>query len=180
MLVQTDIRKLKNDYVLGEEAYEMLREDTDNQMQKYRLHDQEEMKNEARKSGLKLHSSEFIARIHRIAPHVQVRKGSFDDFLTLWVPNPGAEFQNDDKRGCQYIQAAFTQGWLPEHTFVRVDDNNQIKAAQAGGVQQGWRTILLRLLQFRVVTWKQVMGEFGDVTGLHAKRWHETTREYRF
>lgn len=179
MLIQTDKSKLGDGFVKGDELYWKLYEETDAGMEQYRLHDQEEMKNEAFKSGHRMHSSELIARIHRIAPHVQVRKGAFDGFYTLWVPNSDPEFQDDDRKGHQYIQAAFYVGWLPEFTFVKVDQNNQIKSVQEGGVQKGWRTILIRLLEFGVVSWKQVIEEFGDATGTQASKWRQATLKFR-
>lgn len=179
MYVVTDKRRLGDKVLKAEEQYQHLHEENDRQLEKYREHDQEELKNEAMREGKRMHSSELIARVHRLAPHIQVRKGAFEGFLTLWVPNSNPEFQNDEKRGCQYLQAAFREGWLPEFTIVHVDDQNLIKSAQDGGIENSWRTILIRLLQFGVVGWKQVIEEFGDATGIQSNRWRQATRKFR-
>jgi hypothetical protein len=179
MYVVTDKRRLGDRFLKAEEQYHRLREENDSQLQKYREHDQEELKNEAMREGKRMHSSDLVARIRRIVPHIQVRKGAFEGFLTLWVPNPAPEFQNDEKRGCQYLQAAFREGWLPEFIIVHVDEQNLIKSAQDGGIENSWRTILIRLLQFNVVSWKQVIEEFGDATGIQANRWRQATQRFR-
>lgn len=179
MLVQCEKWRLGDGYLQGEEAYRKTWEETDAQLEQYRLSDQEELKKEHIRAGQRMHSSEFIHRLHKIKPLLVVRKGAFEGFLTLWYPNGAPEFQNDEKRGCEYLQSAFKQGWLPEFTWVKVDENNQIMEAQKGGVQQGWRTILVRLLQFKVLTWKQVVDEFGDAQGFQSKRWRMLTQEFR-
>jgi hypothetical protein len=173
MLVQTEKWKLGDGLLDFKQQSHKLKEENEALAAPQRERDQAELANQAMRSGQQLHSSEFIYRIHKLNPLIVVFRGRFEGFLTLYIPNADCE------NGLHYLQAAFYAGWMPEHTYVTLDDHQLIKTVQEGGIHRGWRTILLRLLQAGVVTWQQVMDEFGDATGLAATRWHKDTQRFR-
>lgn len=173
MLIQTDKSKLGDGQLNFIQQYHKLKEENEGTASKQREPDQAELANQEMRSGHQLHSSEFIYRIHKLNSSIMVRRGRFEGFLTLYIPDLACE------NGLRYLQAAFYAGWMPEHTFVTVDDHKLIRSVQEGGIHRGWRTILLRLLAAHVITWEQVMHEFGDAQGQATTRWRRETQKYR-
>lgn len=173
MLIQTEKWKLDDGQLDFIQQYHKLREENEVVASKQREADQDELADQEMRSRNQLHSSDFIYRIHKLNPHIVVRRGNIKGFLTLSIRNP------ELKNGLQYLNAAFYEGWIPEHTYVVEDDHGLIRNVEHGGIHRGWRTILLRLLTEHVITWEQVMDEFGDATGQSITRWRKETQKYR-
>lgn len=70
--------------------------------------------------------------------------------------------------------SGFPQGWLTEFSYTLVDARD-IPSEE----RRGWRTVLLKLMGRGVISWEQVVEEFGHSDGLNSERWMIHTEPYR-
>jgi hypothetical protein len=170
MLIKADSSQLGNKVLSKEEDLLRMYEDTESKVSKFRLPDHDDLKDEKLRSGQRLHSSDFIFKLRKLIDGLQIREGNIPGCVALY-----------DGRGneLKYLNASFQLGWMPEFTFIRVDRADLMMSAASGGVQQGWRTVLLRLLNSKTLTWEQVRREFGDARGEANTRWRQETQKFR-
>jgi hypothetical protein len=147
-----------------EESLTEYAEGTDRALDMYRLTGHEQMKQSWRKRGY-MHSSEFVLRIKKLNPLLFVRECI--NFPGDWA------FYCDVRNKMTYL-SIFSKGWMPEFSYLTVDERNL-----ADGEKRGWRTCLLRLLSWGALHWSEVQKEFGDGLGIGASMWREKTRPFR-
>jgi hypothetical protein len=72
--------------------------------------------------------------------------------------------------------SSFDKGEMPEFSFI-LCDYQEIPEQEV----RGWRTVLVRLLTLRALTWRQVKEEFDDpISDLNARRWYAETKQFRY
>jgi hypothetical protein len=153
--------------ISGREKLAGLKEDTNKQLERYRLSDHDELKKSEKRTGQMLYHTDVIRRIEKLT-HKRV-----------W-----AEDSNNDTNVCGFYTqfngakkfiCAFDKGPLPEFSHITTDERDlPIKE------MRGWRTVLTRLMQAKVITWAQVVYGFGDgIDHAAADRWNFNSRESR-
>lgn len=166
MTVVLDRRFLDGEFLVPKEALEKYRLTKIEPLHDlYRLYDHESFKDFERRRGFVLHSSEFIQRVRKLAPRLVVQHQiNFEDDWGFYV----------DVCGKLVYLSGFHNGWLTEFSYTFVDQRN-IPTEE----RRGWRTVLLRLMGRGVITWKQVVREFGNSDGLNSDRWMLYTEPFR-
>jgi hypothetical protein len=131
----------------------------------YRLSDHESFRDFERRKGEVLHSSEFVLRVQNINPalylHHQINFESDWGFYA-------------DIRGKLVYLSGFPKGWMTEFSYALIDQRNLPTEER-----RGWRTVLLRMLSKGMLSWEQVVSEFGDSEGFNSERWAVYTAPYR-
>lgn len=135
------------------------------QLDQYRLYDHASFKDFERRKGLVLHSSEFLLRLSQLDPSIRIHHQiNFSDDWGIYA----------DRGSVLAYLSAVPKGWLTEFSYALVDERDLPSEER-----RGWRTVLLRLLAFGVLTWRQVEKEFGDSEGFNSERWLTYTAPYR-
>jgi hypothetical protein len=166
MRIETDIKKLGDKGILSaEENLRRMYEETETRVRQYRTRDHELLKNERLRRGRMMHSSEFITRVRKLNPSIEII------YSRNW--KNGIGFYIRDKQGRKYL-GAIDEGWVPEFTVIQVDTADLQKS-----FNPAWRTVLIRLLRAGVLRWEQVIPEFGDPEGVASQRWRLETQEFR-
>lgn len=161
-----DHRFLDGEFLVPTEALEKYRVTKVEPLHdRYRLFDHASFKDFERRRGEVLHSSEFIYRVQKINPQIVVqRQINFEDDWGFY-----AGVLNK----LTYL-SGFHKGWLTEFSYTFVDQRD-IPTEE----RRGWRTVLLRLMGRGILSWEQVVGEFGNSDGLNSDRWNLYTEPYR-
>lgn len=135
--------------------------------ERYRLSDQLELKDKAKRTGEMLFHTELIRRVEKITHRQVWAEDSIRD-------KEVAGFYTQ-KQGVKTYICAFDKGPLPEFSIITTDDRDMpIKE------KRGWRTVLTRLMQAKVMTWPQVVYGFGDgIDHAASDRWSFNTRAAR-
>lgn len=131
----------------------------------YRLYDHDELKDFHRRKGKVVHSSRFIQHLLQIEPRLIIQQSVF------WENDWGLYFQCRDKL---LFVCQISKGWLTEFSWISVD-----KRDLPDDPHWGWRTVLLRCLNKGILTWEQVIREFGNCQGANADRWWTYTAPFR-
>jgi len=164
-MLTTTTKQLKR--ISLKEGLAGLKEDTNQQLDRYRLSDHAELKNTSKRTGQMLYHTDLIRRIEKLTHKRVWAEDSINDSAVC-----GFYTQH---KGVKKFICAFDKGPLPEFSHITTDERDlPIKE------KRGWRTVLTRLMQAQVITWPQVKYGFGD--GLdHAAsdRWTFNTREAR-
>ncbi len=135
---------------------------------RYRWPDQPEMVDAERRAGQRMHHTDLLRRVTRLNPAIFAEPSlNYDDSMGFYHVDPGS--------GNKRYLSCFLKGDMPEFSSIRTDWQN-IPEHEV----RGWRTVLVRLLSLRALTWRQVSDEFGDpVSDCNARRWYAETREFR-
>lgn len=166
MLIVPDSTKLGDGKLSPHEQLKKSFEETDSALMQYRLDDHEDLKNAEKRLGKPMQHQELIRRIERCNPRVWAEATINHD--------TGMNFYTNRKGVKTCLGAAFEKGWLPEFSIVFVD-----AADLPVKEKRGWRTVVVRLLKQRIITWEQVLNVFGDALGHNSKRWAMETQQYR-
>lgn len=166
MTTVLDRRFLDGEFLVASEALEKYQHERIEPLHDtYRLYDHQSFKNFERRRGFALHSSELVYRVHRLNPGIVVQHQiNFPGEWGLYVAVSNR---------LVYLSAV-PQGYLTEFSYTLVDEKDLPTEER-----RGWRTILLRLMARGVLTWKQVIAEFGNSDGLNSERWLVYSEPYR-
>jgi hypothetical protein len=175
-MLTTTTPRLKR--IAGQERLDGYKADTHKMLDRYRLADHEELKNTEKRTGQMLYHTDLIRRIEKLTHRRVWAEDSKHDsnvcgFYTS-VPNPDKLSADFGKPTKKYI-CAFDKGPLTEFSHIVTDERDlPIKE------KRGWRTVLTRLMQAKVLTWSQVVYGFGAGDD-HAssERWNANSRESR-
>lgn len=130
-----------------------------------RLWDHELFTDPETRRGFCLHSSEFIARVQQLNPLIYVRhQVNFEDDWGLYT----------DIGGKLVYLSGFPKGWMSEFSWAPKDENNLPTEEK-----RGWRTVLVLLMGKGLLTYQQVIEEFGESEGFNSERWAVYTQPYR-
>lgn len=143
-------------------------EDTDKRLDTYRLSDHTDLQNVEKRAGQPLTHQEFIRRVEKLTNRGVWAEDSYRD------PQNVSGFYTVKNREKTYI-CSFDKGVMPEFSLI-VTDSADLPIKE----KRGWRTVLTRLLQAKVITWPQVVYGFGDgQSHAAADRWSFNTRTFR-
>lgn len=142
-------------------------QDTDRQLERYRLSDHDDLKNAAKRLGSPLSHTDLIRRVEKITHRrVWAEDSNFDSNVVGFY---------HVKNGVKSFVCAFDKGPLPEFSII-VTDNADLPIKE----KRGWRTVLTRLLHARAISWSEVVYGFGD--GMYhaaSNRWNANTSKFR-
>jgi hypothetical protein len=152
----------------------MMYEQTDKDLARQRFPDQEDYKQKERRMGKRMLHTELVKRVLRLNG-----KLLYED--SRGVKDSGAFYLVANENGKQkkvYTGACFRKGWLPEWTTMKTDAAD---LPTQDGLTYGWRTVLQRLVQKQVITYRQVAETFGEVyrNDLCGKNWANFTAAFR-
>ena len=155
-----------------------LKADTHQQLNRYRLDDHSELKNQTKRTGQMLYHTDLIRRIEKITHRKVWAEDSKNDRTVCGFYTTGLDsnpLSDTYRKPVKKFICAFDKGPLPEFSHIITDERDlPIKE------KRGWRTVLTRLLQANVITWPQVKYGFGDGQDhAAADRWNAHTRESR-
>jgi hypothetical protein len=144
-------------------------EETDKDLARQRFPGQEDFKNAEKRMGKIMHSGDFIKRVLSMN-----RNLIFEE--SKWNRGHGAFYWMKGTRKV-YTAANFKLGWIPEWTIMKTDTAD---LPTRDGLTYGWRTPLMRLVEQRAVSKRQVDKIFGpDVPGdLRGKNWAIATQQF--
>ena len=135
-------------------------------LQQYRESDHSWFKDWNRRRGEMMHSSDLIYRLQKINPHIFVEQQiNFPEDWGLYV-EVGSRIQ--------YISAV-PKKWLTEFSYSIVDKRDLPLEER-----RGWRTVVVLCLLKGVLTWEEVLREFGEPQdGFNDQRWQETVMDFK-
>jgi hypothetical protein len=166
MLVSGDLERM-NAFLPAEEAFARYREEKIEPLyETYRLSDHNMLKNLHMRSGQWMHASELILKVQKLNRGI---------FVQQQINYPEEWGFYADVLGRQTYVSGFSKYWMREFSAIVVDDRNLME----GDELRGWRTVLLRLLSFGVLSWRSISRTFGDSEGVNASRWRAATQMYR-
>jgi len=124
-----------------------LAEDNDRRLQRYRLSNQEELKNSAARWGKPMHHSELILKLRRIVSGLHAVPGNIKGDISLCVAKGNT---------VEYVTYCH-EGNSPEYSIAHVDERNLPIQEQ-----RGWRTVVNRFKDAGLLTASQTRKEFGS------------------
>ena len=136
-------------------------------LQMYRQSDHDWFKDWSRRRGEMLHSSDLIARLQKINPHIFVQQQyNFEHDWGLYTSALGR---------IQFL-TGFPKGWLTEFSYAMVDDRDLPTEER-----RGWRTVLVYCLMKGAIDWDVAVREFGEPNDAwNEQRWCEVTVDFRY
>jgi hypothetical protein len=185
MLIETDINELGDKRLNEEEAVIRLRETCINQASGFRIEGGLDLEDVDRTRGPRYQFAEFISKLKRAAPELQVRDGSPGN-VALYFPRNLKELEKAtiewdplSKQDRFFLRHKYVSGLpkqpIQEYSSVEVDNTFSPKREI-----RGWRTILIALIQQGCCSYKNATKEFGDVgTDKRGWRWKEAMQAYR-
>jgi hypothetical protein len=131
----------------------------------YRLSDHVLFTDSETRRGFSMHSSEFIARVQKLNPLIYVRHQlNFEDDWGLYA----------DIGGKLVYLSGFPKGWMSEFSWAPTDERDLPTEEK-----RGWRTVLVLLMGKGLLTYPEVVEEFGESEGFNSERWAVYTQPYR-
>jgi hypothetical protein len=149
-----------------EQLYEKW-EQTDRALESQRYPDQASFANVEQQRGKAMWSKELVSRVIRLNNALFV-----EDSLGM----PGYAAFYTVRQGIKVpCGAAFKKGYLTEFAVIYPD-----AADLPVRYEPGWRTVLMRLVQFKALTKKQVLETWGDVyhNDARGKHWHLWLKDF--
>jgi hypothetical protein len=143
-----------------------LQEDTGKLIERERVPGQDDYENHKRQEGTWLHSNELVRRITGINPGVWV-----EDSINC----PGHAnfyYSKDGRKAC--AQAPFKKGPLREFNIIHND-----AAGRPVGIEYGWREVLKRLLQKRLISWLFIQMTFPLYESVRSERFNQQIRKFK-
>lgn len=136
--------------------------------QEVRYPDQESFENSEKQTGKGLWSHTLVKQI------LKLNRSLFVEDSQL-VPGCAAFYKMVGKEK-KPTGASFRKGLIPEFTIFK-----PVTEFDSMGITYGWRTVLVRLLRSRDLTWNQVRKVWGEVhhCDSRGKHWNAYVREFR-
>lgn len=148
------------------ETIAKLWEQTDNELERERLPDQENWKNADRQRGLPMDSNDLIRRVRVLNP-------------LLWAEDSrncpghaGFYFTQDGRKA--FSGAHFKKGIVFEFSRIYVD-----AADRPVAVEYGWREVLHRLLKKKLIKWKQMVKVFPIYNSVRSEPFERQTQSLK-
>ena len=185
MLIQPDRNELGDRRLDPKEGVAKQREKCIAQAGLKRLEGQDDLEDPSRTLGPRIQFSDFVTRLKRIIPSLTVRDGS-PGSVALYAPMNKQELE-DSVRAWQYdtkdlffrsnkYVGGFPKQPMHEYSGLDLEEYTRLANKEI----RGWRTVLIMLLEQGLVSYRQLVAEFGDV-GLDRRgwRWREATQKWR-
>lgn len=156
MLVTTEPQRR---LISGAEALAQTYEDTDRQVAPNRMPEQDSWKESGRRIGRMMSHQALCRYVTRSNPRVIMETSIADPACAGFYSLTG-----DHKR---YL-VAFHKGHLPEWSIIETD-----KADLPVRERRGWRTVLMRLLKQRILSFRQITNIIQDHYGYSPAVWNK-------
>lgn len=154
------------------ECMDELTESNDKLLEKYRLSDQDELSQQEIRTGKMFYFVDFLAKIRKLNIDITVEQSrNFPDSLGLYM-------QSRITGEYSYLSCV-PKDWMPEYSYLILDDRNLPTEEGDTPEVRGWRTVLVHLLKKKALTWPQVRDTFGDAMNFNSKRWECETQQFR-
>jgi hypothetical protein len=194
MLVQPDIHELGDKRLDPTESVAKQREECLAMAAKKRIFMQDELEDPTRALGPRIQSGEMVCKLRKLIPSVKVLDG-MPGHLALYVPRHRGEIEarldeweqeqveastRGRKRQNQFFLyhkyvGGFPKSELQEFTTIDIDNANL-----GTKEHRSWRTVLIGLLRQGLISYADVVREFGDVgSDSRGWRWRDSTRLWR-
>lgn len=167
MLIDPQGRKLGDKSLSKQEQLQRLKENTNEQLESRRFPDQKAFKDAERRMGRPMLHTQLFDKVHQLSSRIVMETSNNDSTV--------AGFYQMLPDGSKKFICAFHMGWMPEFSIITVDERNLPK-----GERRGWRTVLLRLIQAKCLTYQQVIETFGYVEAqdVRGKYWNMYSKGY--
>lgn len=194
MLVQSDRFELGDFRLNPQENVIKQREDCLAMAARKRIYKQSELEDAERALGSRLHSGEMVRKLRKLIPTLKFLKGSPGN-IAVYAPRDRGEvearfyewYQEQEEAASRgrkrqdkffllhkYV-GGFPEGAMQEYTTIDIDNANL-----GTKEHRSWRTVLMGLLRQGLLSYRDVVKEFGDVgTDRRGWRWKDTTRKWR-
>ena len=177
MLVQVDRDELGDKRLSPEESIYRETEELLKLASTRKIGGQEELEDQERSAGPRIHFTDFIRRVHKFNSGVLVVEGMAGS-VALYILKPYTEWNQDDT-GHRYPNHKYVGGLekqrLPEFSHVILDTSNlPIRE------YRGWRSVLIALVKNGVLSYNEAIQAFGEPVGRRGDRWFQQLREHKF
>lgn len=173
MLIYNDSARLgdgRNNFqnLRDEEAIACVREQNRQMLERYRWDDQQQMTDCEMRKGQMMHHSDLIRLVKRLNPAIFVEQSiNYQGCLGFYHQDPNT--------GQQTYLTWMDKGFMPEFSYLLVDWQDIPEQEVIG-----WRTVLIKLMKGRALTWNQIKHEVDDPRStVNARRWYAQTAEFR-
>lgn len=194
MLVQADINELGDLRLDPKESVAREREKALSMASHKRIYRQDELEDPTRALGPRIQHGEMVRRLKKLIPSLKVLKGSPGN-LALYAPRDlgevaeryyewlqeqeEASYRGRKRQDPFFLHHKYVGGFpaneLQEFTTIDIDNANL-----GTKEHRSWRTVLIGLLRQGLVSYREVVKEFGDVgTDRRGWRWNDSTRKWR-
>lgn len=154
-----------------------MHEETDRELEKHRWPGQKDFKDAKKRTGRALSSNDFTRMVLKLCPNLVCEdslnaKHCAAFYEVIYNPATG-------KRQKRYTAACFRKGYIPEFTVVKADAADLISSSDC--ITYGWRTVLQRLIQQKVLRYRDAIEIFGEVhhQDLRGKNWALAVAAFR-
>jgi hypothetical protein len=153
--------------ISSNEELARLQESTAKLIEKERVPGQDQLEKHEDQNGTMLHSNEVIRRILRMNSLIWP-----EDSINC----PGhANFYYADKDGVKTCaQSPFKKGPMREFNIIHHD-----AAGRPVGIEYGWREVLRRLLEKRLISWAQIQMNFPVYESVRSERFDRLTKRFK-
>lgn len=176
MLIYDDSSSLGDKKLNEVEGTARIKEDTLSKREKFKHPQHDILINHEMAEGNSMEPAEFIRRLQALDPSIIVEAGGIPNACAVrvicWDDNPNSDEYGKFIR--KYVSGFYTDRKLPEFSSLIVEDDFTPRREV-----RGWRTVLLQLINQKVVTYKQVKTAFGDPSGKRNSLWMSQTKELR-
>lgn len=184
MLIQPDRNELGDKRLDVAEGVAQKREQCLQMASTRRLPHQEDIEDPMRAFGPRLQFSAFISRLRRVIPSLKVLDGSpgnvalyfhrtrleVDDRREEWLQEQADAVLSGRKTQDPFFLYHKYVGGFPKHDLQEYSTVDVDNAGLATKENRGWRSVLMNLISAGVVSYKDVVTEFGD-TGSDQRGW---------
>lgn len=131
-----------------------------------RHEDQREMRKNRR--GKEMGADLFLQKLHHVCYNLYVTQGGIVGDLALYVTSgkPQPEWGGRDFKYLGYV----TLGTMPEFSEYEFDEQRDVMIRTS---KIGWRSVLLRFIENKILTEDQCKEEFGPPSSGISETWHK-------
>lgn len=163
MLIQPDSSQLGDKCLSPEEGLIKIKEENRKLTEKLKLKGQAELENKDMAQGRPMAYQDFIYLLKKMNPQLICEDGGYPNAIAVRIP----AHLEDGTFGKKYV-TGFMKEVLPEFSWVKTDDRGVAKREN-----RGWREVVKKLIEQRVVSYKDAVDVFGEPNGIRAGRWYE-------
>lgn len=169
ILEETEQRTVSQSSTQAKEEFHRLYEQNVNSRKEHRFANQEEL--QVKRTGRILHMNEFMRLLKQALPEGTkawyTDKGGMANTLGLYVLHtqflPNCSHPHNEPHYVGFVQVPFMQ----EFEELHFDHYN----VPLGSKRRGWRTILLKLIESKVLSEQRAKEVFGEALGTHGRRY---------
>lgn len=143
-----------------------LQEDTERQLARERIPDQESFLNADRQRGIPMESNDLVRRVQLMNPLIWA-----EDSINC---RGYANFYFAGEHGKQCAGTPFKRGIVFEFSRIYVD-----AADRPVRLEYGWREVLNRLIRKRLIRWKQVVRFFPIYSSARSMHFERAIQEFK-